>query len=82
MAKEWTPESWRNHPAAQMPAFEDADALAAVEDKLAGYPPLVFAGEARQLRKKLAEVCEGRAFMLQGGDCAEAFRRFQSQLHP
>ncbi len=76
MAKDWTPESWRGYPAAQMPAYDDADVLASVESKLAGYPPLVFAGEARQLRKKLAEVCEGRAFMLQGGDCAEAFADF------
>ena len=76
MAKEWTPESWRDFPAAQMPSYTDSGALAAVEETLAGYPPLVFAGEARQLRKKLAEVCEGRAFMLQGGDCAEAFADF------
>ena len=76
MPKEWTPQSWRNYTAAQMPAYPDAAALASVEEKLAGYPPLVFAGEARQLRKKLAEVCEGRAFMLQGGDCAEAFADF------
>ena len=76
MARDWTPKSWRNRPAAQMPAYQDQAALASVEAKLAGYPPLVFAGEARQLRKKLAEVCEGRAFMLQGGDCAEAFADF------
>ena len=76
MVKEWTPQSWRNYPAAQMPTYPDAEALAAVEDKLAGYPPLVFAGEARRLRKRLAEVCEGRAFLLQGGDCAEAFADF------
>ena len=78
MAKEWTPESWRGYPAAQMPDYADAEALAAVEAKLTGYPPLVFAGEARRLRKKLAEVCEGKAFMLQGGDCAEAFADFNA----
>ena len=49
-----------------------------VEAKLAGYPPLVFAGEARALKEKLAEVCEGRAFLLQGGDCAESFADFQA----
>jgi 3-deoxy-7-phosphoheptulonate synthase len=76
MVREWTPKSWRDRPAAQMPDYADAAALTSVEAKLAGYPPLVFAGEARQLRKKLAEVCEGRAFMLQGGDCAEAFADF------
>ncbi len=77
MAREWTPKSWRNYPVAQMPAYPDAASLASVEAKLASYPPLVFAGEARQLRKKLAEVCEGRAFLLQGGDCAEAFADFK-----
>lgn len=76
MAREWTPKTWRNYPVAQMPDYPDAASLASVEAKLAGYPPLVFAGEARQLRKKLAEVCEGRAFLLQGGDCAEAFADF------
>ncbi len=76
MANDWTPTSWRDRPAAQMPAYGDAAALAAVEAKLASYPPLVFAGEARQLRKKLALVCDGKAFMLQGGDCAEAFADF------
>jgi 3-deoxy-7-phosphoheptulonate synthase len=78
MAKNWAPDSWRNHPAAQMPAYPDAAALASVEQKLSGYPPLVFAGEARRLRKQLADVCEGKAFMLQGGDCAEAFADFNA----
>ncbi|MGI9434435.1 MAG: class II 3-deoxy-7-phosphoheptulonate synthase [Geminicoccaceae bacterium] len=76
MAKDWTPGSWRNRPAAQMPDYTDQAALASVETKLASYPPLVFAGEARRLRKRLADVCEGKAFLLQGGDCAEAFADF------
>ncbi len=69
----WTPDSWRQKPAEQIPAYPDAAALRAVEKELASFPPLVFAGEARALKKGLAEVAAGRAFMLQGGDCAETF---------
>ena len=69
----WTIDSWRKFPVKQVPAYEDKAALDAVEARLAGYPPLVFAGEARNLKAQLAEVCEGRAFLLQGGDCAESF---------
>ena len=72
-ASTWTPESWRAKPAQQMPAYEDAKRLADVEAQLAGYPPLVFAGEARKLKRKLARVAEGKGFLLQGGDCAESF---------
>jgi 3-deoxy-7-phosphoheptulonate synthase len=71
--KSWSPETWRALPVQQMPAYVDADALARVEKRLAGFPPLVFAGEARKLKKKLARVAEGRGFLLQGGDCAESF---------
>ena len=74
----WTPESWRDYPIKQVPAYEDADALVNVENRLASYPPLVFAGEARNLKAQLAEVCEGRAFLLQGGDCAESFAEHQA----
>ena len=76
MAGKWSPDSWRNKPIIQVPDYPDAAALAAAEDKLRGYPPLVFAGEARKLRSQLAEVAEGRAFLLQGGDCAESFAEF------
>ncbi|MCP4251754.1 MAG: 3-deoxy-7-phosphoheptulonate synthase, partial [bacterium] len=76
MARNWTPGSWRDKPAEQMPDYPDAEALARVEQYIGNYPPLVFAGEARQLRRQLAEVCEGRAFLLQGGDCAESFAEF------
>jgi len=69
----WTPSSWRTKPIEQAPAYTDAPALDAVERQLAGFPPLVFAGEARNLTRSLAEVAEGRAFLLQGGDCAESF---------
>ena len=74
----WTPASWRAHPIAQAPAFPDPTRLAAVEAELKGYPPLVFAGEARRLGQQLAEVAEGRAFLLQGGDCAETFAEFRA----
>jgi 3-deoxy-7-phosphoheptulonate synthase len=69
----WNPESWRAKPIEQAPAFPDGAALAEVERQLAGYPPLVFAGEARKLKRALGKAMAGEAFLLQGGDCAEAF---------
>jgi 3-deoxy-7-phosphoheptulonate synthase len=74
----WSPESWRKHPIQQQPEYPDAAHLARVEQTLAGYPPLVFAGEARELRRQFAEVTQGRAFLLQGGDCAESFAEFSA----
>ena len=73
MNEKWTLNSWRDFPIKQVPTYEDVSALQSVEERLAGFPPLVFAGEARSLKAHLAEVCEGRAFLLQGGDCAESF---------
>ncbi len=73
MPERWTPESWRAKPVLQVPEYPDQAALAAVEKQLASFPPLVFAGEARNLKKQLARVCAGEAFLLQGGDCAESF---------
>lgn len=73
MASVWTPESWRRLPIEQAPRFDDMAKLAAVEATLKGFPPLVFAGEARKLKRKLARVAEGKGFLLQGGDCAESF---------
>lgn len=73
MSTTWTPDDWRNLPIEQQPEYPDASALEEVEAKLRKIPPLVFAGEARNLRRALAEVGEGRAFLLQGGDCAESF---------
>jgi len=73
MTAKWTPESWRNFPVMQMPDYPDAEKLKTVEGRLAGFPPLVFAGEARKLKRKLARVAEGKGFLLQGGDCAESF---------
>jgi 3-deoxy-7-phosphoheptulonate synthase len=69
----WSPESWRSRPVVQVPDYADKPALADVEKQIAGFPPLVFAGEARKLKKSLAQVCAGEAFLLQGGDCAESF---------
>jgi len=74
----WTPASWRESIARQMPTYPDQDALYRTEQELAGLPPLVFAGEARQLQAELAEVAAGRAFLLQGGDCAESFNEFSA----
>ncbi|MCX8997525.1 3-deoxy-7-phosphoheptulonate synthase class II [Rhizobiaceae bacterium BDR2-2] len=73
MAQNWSPASWRAKPISQVPDYPDADALRATEQRLAGFPPLVFAGEARRLKKALAGVAEGNGFLLQGGDCAESF---------
>jgi 3-deoxy-7-phosphoheptulonate synthase len=76
MSKNWSPESWRSKNVIQVPDYPDMAALKAVEDRLQSYPPLVFAGEARALRAQLADVAEGNAFLLQGGDCAESFAEF------
>ena len=76
MTKNWQPHSWRSHEARQLPTYRDADALAAAERELSNYPPLVFAGEARDLTADLGRVAEGKAFLLQGGDCAESFAEF------
>jgi 3-deoxy-7-phosphoheptulonate synthase len=73
MSERWSPETWRGLPAQQVPAYPDPEALRSVEDQLAGFPPLVFAGEARKLKRALAKVAAGEAFLLQGGDCAESF---------
>jgi 3-deoxy-7-phosphoheptulonate synthase len=72
----WRPDSWRDHEARQLPVYGDAERLAAVEQELVSYPPLVFAGEARKLETQLADVAAGKAFLLQGGDCAESFAEF------
>jgi len=72
----WTPDSWRGKPVKQAPDYPDAKAVEAVEATLTRYPPLVFAGEARRLKSALANVVAGKAFLLQGGDCAESFAEF------
>src|SRR5512133_2584452 len=73
MAERCTPDSWRNKPIEQVPNYTEQQALLDVEKQLATFPPLVFAGEARSLKKRLARVAKGEAFLLQGGDCAESF---------
>jgi 3-deoxy-7-phosphoheptulonate synthase len=74
----WSPQSWRNKPIRQVPEYPDPAALSAVETQLRTYPPLVFAGEARNLTSSLSAVAEGKAFLLQGGDCAESFAEFSA----
>ena len=76
MAQTWSPQSWRSRPIRQAPDYPDLAALGAVEAKLRTHPPLVFAGEARNLMTALGAVAEGKAFLLQGGDCAESFAEF------
>src|ERR1700760_1518542 len=76
----WTPGSWRGCPIRQVPAYPDQAALTAMEEKLRKYPPLVFAGEARRLKEALALASDGRAFVLQGGDCAESFGDFTANV--
>ncbi len=73
MLKEWSPNSWRQYPAEQQPDWPDEEQVSAVLKEISELPPLVFAGEARTLREQLAEVCNGRALLLQAGDCAESF---------
>ena len=75
---EWQKTNWRSKPRIQMPDYLDQGALNAVESQLSQYPPLVFAGEARALRAKLAAASRGEAFLLQGGDCAESFEQFSA----
>lgn len=76
MTANWTPESWRGANGIQMPTYRDQDKLQATEERLRNYPPLVFAGEARNLQAELAKAVTGEAFLLQGGDCAESFAEF------
>jgi 3-deoxy-7-phosphoheptulonate synthase len=76
MISNWNPDSWRAHDAQQMPEYRDGDALSRATATLSTYPPLVFAGEARDLTADLARVADGKAFLLQGGDCAESFAEF------
>ncbi|MFQ8430377.1 class II 3-deoxy-7-phosphoheptulonate synthase [Amaricoccus sp. W119] len=80
MCADWTRSDWRSKPRVQMPDYPDAAELQRVERELASYPPLVFAGETRKLRAQLADVAEGRAFLLQGGDCAESFGAFRADI--
>jgi len=78
MTQGWTKSTWRARPRIQMPEYLDADKLATVEAQLRQYPPLVFAGEVRALKRKLGAAAKGEAFLLQGGDCAESFSEFSA----
>ena len=76
--KSWTKDSWRSFPAKHLPEYPDNAELAKVESDLSKYPPIVFAGEARELKRNLAKVADRKAFLLQGGDCAESFKDFNA----
>ena len=78
MSSKWSIDSWRGFPIKHQPVYSDTNKLRDVEEKLKSLPPLVFAGEARTLKSKLADVSEGKAFLLQGGDCAESFAEFNA----
>ena len=76
MVKNWNPDGWKNFEAKHLPVYLDENALDSAVATLSNYPPLVFAGEARALKSDLAEVSQGKGFLLQGGDCAESFAEF------
>src|SRR4051812_19017641 len=80
VARAWTPGSWRSMPIRQVPDYPDAARLEAMERRIAGFPPLVFAGEARRLKAALARAGDGQSFVLQGGDCAEGFADFNANV--
>lgn len=75
----WTPSSWRAFPIKQQPTYQDQALLSTIEERLSTYPPLIFAGEAKKLKEKLAAAGRGEAFLLQGGDCAESFSDFNAK---
>jgi len=78
MGNNWKPNSWRDFPIKQQPTYEDLKKLHKIEKELSTYPPLIFAEEARTLKARLADVANGKAFLLQGGDCAESFKAFDA----
>ncbi len=75
---EWSPSSWRDFPIKQQPEYKDQNELKRVVEELRTFPPLIFAGEAKELKEKLAQVAKGEAILLQGGDCAESFANFNA----
>ena len=80
MIGSWDKSSWRTKKRHQMPEYKDLEELNKVENSIKSLPPLVFAGEVRNLKKDLAKVESGQAFLLQGGDCAESFEEFSADL--
>ena len=78
MGNTWTPESWKSKEAAQQPDWGDVESYNKVVQEITKYPPLVFAGEVRALKQYLADAAQGKGFLIQGGDCAETFDKFQA----
>ncbi|MGE0753914.1 MAG: class II 3-deoxy-7-phosphoheptulonate synthase [Alphaproteobacteria bacterium] len=76
MSEKWSVDSWRERPIQQQPEYSDKQALGQIEKQLREFPPLATSGEARALKRELADVARGKAFLLQGGDCAESFAEF------
>ncbi len=76
--KNWNKSSWRDYKIKQQPSYPDMDELRKTEEEISKFPPLIFAGEVRKLKSEFAKVCEGKAFLLQGGDCAESFAEFNA----
>ena len=74
--KNWKINSWKDYPVKHIPEYPDKKKLDEVLSKINNFPPLVFAGETRHLKEQLAQVVDGKAFLLQGGDCAESFAEF------
>ncbi len=75
---QWQTDSWKNFTIKHLPDYPDQNHLEEVEKTLNNFPPLVFAGEVRSLKRALVDVTEGYAFLLQGGDCAESFSEFHA----
>ena len=78
MTTNWQPNSWQNCKLKHLPKYPIQSELDSVTKQLKNFPPLVFAGEVRSLKKSLANVCEGKGYILQGGDCAESFAEFNA----
>ena len=78
MSNTWSPSSWRKLNIKQQPTYKNQEELKSVEEELSSYPPLIFAGEARSLKKRFAQASRGESFLLQGGDCAESFKAFDA----
>jgi 3-deoxy-7-phosphoheptulonate synthase len=78
MSNKWSPSSWRKLPIKQQPTYKNLDKLKQAEEELSSYPPLIFAGEARDLKEQFTKAARGEAFLLQGGDCAESFKAFDA----
>ena len=80
MGKSWSPDSWQKLKAAQQPNWGKADGYSKILSEISKYPPLVFAGEVRELKQQLSEASQGNGFLIQGGDCAETFSDFNTEL--